>query len=157
MDILSRVRKTGRVFSAVDTAALALFSLATFFLPAFWELVFAKTTLEQSSWIRAFTFATFILKHLFAGILNTLTHSIEGVLPGRAVSGFRKSTAKGIALWLYQLPPYLLGAVTMSFSLYQILLVQGIMFLESPAIGWIHDKILNYTRKRFGASEHQDR
>jgi hypothetical protein len=146
-------RKMGPVFSKVDTIALFLFSAITFVLPAVWELWLAQTTPTQTAWIRVFSAGTFILKHLFAGFLNTLTRSVEEVLPEKMKGRLRECTANGIAMWLYQLPTYLVGAVATELSVWQILVVQGIMFLESPGVGWLRLQLLDFTRRRFGASE----
>lgn len=154
MSIWSLVRKLGRMVNA-ETIALAIFSVATFLLPLMWEMVVAKTTITQSGGMRGFTATNLIVRYLFARFLGKLADWLQRVVPGTAKSGIMRSLANGLAVWLYQLPMYLVGAVAMGFSVRQVILVQGILLLESPLVGWLYRAILDRVRARVAAREEQ--
>lgn len=137
---------------AADTIALFICHGLTFFLPPMWELLLAGTSFKQSVGMRGFSLVNTVLRNLlFGGLVGQLSDWLERVTPKAKTNAFMGAVANGLAVWLYQLPMYLVGAQLMGFTGKQMLLVQVPLFLESPLVGLLFKKIKELMRKFFHA------
>ena len=143
-----RLRKMGQLV-AVNTIAFSLFSMLTFFLPWFWEMT-AKVTFLQSGQMRVVGIGLILIPKLMFGgmVVEILSDWFLTKLPSKLTNRWARATSHGLAVWLYQLVIYVLSSQLVDLSAKQVIVVQGIMFLESPLIGLLYITIQDETRSR---------
>ncbi len=137
---------------AADTLAMVLFSILTFFIASFWEMTLAGLTLKESAMMRGAGGAVTVpARYLLARFQGMLADFCERNVPMAKESVVMKAVANGLAVWTYQVPLYLTGALIVGISWKQVLIVQCIFLIESPFVGYIYRKILDKTRARLAS------